>query len=169
MRLQRCESPGSGTYGEFALQSVDSTRQGLLGERSDPCTSAQVGQDRHREKDLDTAARETEVFQSEMRAWEAARERWQQANPDVTLADYPAAAAEVAGVDATAAREILENATAADGVSAGEQQWTTDYAAVAQAEPAAQTASVLRRSAAQKDAEAARSRFQAIQQGGSNG
>jgi conjugative relaxase-like TrwC/TraI family protein len=107
-------------------------------------------------------AAEERVFQSEMRAWEAARERWQQANLDVPVSDYPAAAAaaEVAAVDATAAREILENTTAAEGVTAGEQQWSTDYAAVARAESAAQTASAFRRSAAQKDAEAARSRFQ---------
>jgi hypothetical protein len=79
------------------------------------------------------------------------------------VANYPAAAAAaaVAAVDASAARETLENTTAAEGVSAGEQQWSTDYAAVAQAESAAQTASVFRRSAAQKDAEEARSRFQA--------
>jgi hypothetical protein len=111
-------------------------------------------------------AAEERVFQSEMRAWEAAQDRWQQRNPDVPASEYPAAAAaaEVAAVEATAAREILENTTAAEGVSTGTEQWTNDYTAVAQAEAAADSASVFRRGAAQKDAEAARSAFQARHQ-----
>jgi len=60
-----------------------------------------------------------------------------------------------------APREVLENTTAAEGVSTGEQQWSTDYATVTQAESTAETASVFCRGAAQNDAEAAFSSFQA--------
>lgn len=106
-------------------------------------------------------AAEERVHQSEVRAWEAARDRWQDRHPEVPVDEYPTVAAEAerAAAEAMTARELLQEQTAAESIDAGETQWTTDYAAVRQAEEAVETASVFRRGAAQKDAEAARDRF----------
>lgn len=107
-------------------------------------------------------AAEERVYQSEMRAWESATKRWQERNPDLLAGEYPAAlaAAESAAAAATAAREALEETIAAEAVATGQQQWASDYTAVTQADAAAESASVFRRSAVQRDAEAARAQFQ---------
>lgn len=84
------------------------------------------------------------MYQAEMRAWEAAQQRWQERNPDLKAAEYPAAlaAAEEAAAAATGQRETLEYSTAGEAVAAAE------------------SASVFRRAAAQKDTESARRNFQ---------
>jgi conjugative relaxase-like TrwC/TraI family protein len=111
----------------------------------------------------DRLAAEERVFQGQMRAWESARDQWQSRHPETPVEEYPAAAAaaETAAVEATQARESLERDTAAEGVKSGEQKWSADYAAVERAEEAAESASMFRRQAAQKDAEKAREGFEA--------
>ncbi|XUK64122.1 hypothetical protein ABMA10_19335 [Plantibacter sp. RU18] len=94
--------------------------------------------------------------------WESAREQWQSRHPETPVDAY-AAAVQSAGHEADAAtqhRAQLEVAASSEAVAAGEQQWKTDYAAVERAESAAASASVFRRAAAQKEAEAARSAFE---------
>ncbi|MGG7453054.1 MobF family relaxase [Plantibacter auratus] len=107
-------------------------------------------------------AAEERVHRAEVRAWESAREQWQSRHPETPVDDY-AAAVQSAGHEADAAtqhRAQLEGATSSEAVAAGEQQWVTDYAAVERAESAAASASVFRRAAAQKEAEAARRAFE---------
>jgi len=107
-------------------------------------------------------AAEERVFQAEMRAWEAAQERWQSRNPGLPVEEYPIAviAAEAVEAEAITARDSLESGIVIEAVTVGEKQWEADYAALRQAEAAAESASMFRRRAAQKDAEAARARFQ---------
>lgn len=121
-----------------------------------------------REQDYDPTVRaarlaaEERVFHGEQRAWEIARDLWQARNPDVPASEYPeaAAAAEAAAAEARSTLEKLEVAVSADAISAGERTWSADYAAVAQAEARAASASVFRRPAALRDAQDARTQFE---------
>jgi hypothetical protein len=107
-------------------------------------------------------AAEERAYLVQLRTWQAAQQRWETSHPDLSAADYPAALtkAEDTATETAAARKSLEHATAANAIAAGQQQWGADYAAVHTAETEALSASVLRRAAAQKEAESALRRFQ---------
>jgi len=66
-----------------------------------------------------------------------------------------------AATEAAAARHALEESVAAEAIAIGEKRWASDYATIERAEAAATSASVFRRSAAQREIEAARAHFQA--------
>lgn len=106
-------------------------------------------------------ATEQRTYQARLRAWESAHQQWQSRHPEIPSKDYAAAlsAAEGAVIELGGAREAVERSEAAKAVTAQESSWTTDYAAVEQASVAAASASVFRRAAAQKEADAARRRF----------
>ena len=106
-------------------------------------------------------AAEERTYLGKLRAWQASQQRWETSHPGLSAADYPAAltAAEHTAAQTAAARESLEHTTAADAVTAQEEQWGADYATVRAAETEVLSVSVFRRAAAQKEADSVRRRF----------